>query len=381
MKFFHLGDLHLGKKLLGESLLEDQKFILDQILTETENEHPRGILLAGDIYDKSIPSGEAVVLFDSFLNRLVGAGLEIFIISGNHDSPERLEFARNLLEKNHIHITGSFQGKLSNTVLSDEWGELVVWQMPFVKPALLKPYFETSPETYEEAVQAVLETGRVDRTKRNILIAHQYVISQGEKPLSSDSEQLSLGGLDQVDAACFDAFDYVALGHIHRPQKIGRLEVRYAGSPLKYSFSEVQHKKAITVVDIEEKGQVSLRKIPLYPLHEMAVIRGTMEELRGEAYRKYRSGYYLSAVLTDEEPVENPLEKLREYFPGLLEFSVDNARTRERKENGLDTEEILAKSPGELFREFYKKQNHVELSENEEILLEEVLRKVGENEV
>ena len=379
MRFFHIADLHLGKKLLGESLLEDQRDILEKVLLEIKKERPQGILIAGDIYDKSIPSGEAVVLFDSFLERLAEAGLDIFIISGNHDSSERLDFARNLLAKNKVHIAGGFKGELPHTVLCDERGELTVWQMPFIKPAALRPYFEESPETYEEAVQAVLRTAEIDSGKRNILLAHQYVVWQGEKPLPSDSEQLSLGGLEQVDASCFDAFDYVALGHIHRPQKIGRPEVRYAGSPLKYSFSEVHHKKAITFVDIEEKGQVSLRKLPLSPLHEMAVLRGTMEELTGEAYREYRNGYYLSVVLTDEQPVEQPVERLREYFPGLLEFAIDNARTRERKESGLKTEQILLRTPRELFQEFYKKQNHVEMSPAENRILEEVLQRVGEH--
>lgn len=238
MKFFHMADLHLGKKLLGEPLWKEQQYILSRVVAMSDEEKPEAVLLCGDIYDKSIPSSEAVGLLDWFLEELSVRGIQTFLISGNHDGAQRLQFASGILKKEGIHIAGTFKGGPEHIVLSDAFGPVHVWMLPFLRPGMLRPFAEEIPETYEEAVKTALHGAVLHREERNLLLAHQFVTAGGRKPEISDSEQRSLGGIDQVDASVFGAFDYVALGHIHRPQKMGDVKIRYAGSPLKYSFSE-----------------------------------------------------------------------------------------------------------------------------------------------
>lgn len=381
MKFFHLSDLHIGKKLQGESLLDDQKFLLDQIIEEVRTEHPDGILIAGDVYDKSVPSGEAVMVLDNFLSELVEFEIPIFIISGNHDSPERLQFGKKMFEKKQIYISGIFKGDMETISLKDEFGEVCIYLLPFIKPAMVQPYIETKLESYEQAVAEVLKAQQPKEKIRNILVAHQFVTNEGKDPQRSDSERFQLGGVDSMDVHLFDAFDYVALGHIHRPQKIGRMEVRYAGSPLKYSFSEINHKKAITVVELKEKGNVSIRKLPLHPLREMVELKDKLTDLLSDKYENYRNGYYLSITITDEEKQMDPIGQLKAKFDGILEFQVE--RTKRQVEDGqaLTSDDLDKKTPMDLFKDFYRLQMDEELSTDQEKIMEEALQEMEDEEL
>ena len=363
MKIFHLSDLHIGKKLQGESLIEDQAHILQEILEYIEKEKPQAIILAGDIYDKSIPSAEAVLLLDHFLGQCTQFQIPIFIISGNHDSPERLHFGRSMFLQEHIYIHSMFRGKIETVELEDEYGKLAIHLLPFVKPAMIQPFYENKITSYEEGVRTILKEHPIDPNIRNILVAHQFVTNQGVEPERSDSERKSLGGIDAMDASIFDSYDYVALGHIHRPQKVGRMEVRYAGSPLKYSFSEVHHRKSITCIHIKEKGTVEIQKLPLTPLREMVYIEDTIERLLSKDYEKYRTGYLLSITVTNEERLDDPLGQIRAKFQGVLEFKVAKRRTQLEREEKITTKDLLVKDALQLFQDFYKNQNQEDMDD------------------
>lgn len=380
MKFFHMADLHLGRKLLGEPLWKEQQYILSQVLNMADEEKPEALLLCGDIYDKSIPSSEAVGLLDWFLEEMSVRGIQTFLISGNHDGARRLQFASGILSKEGIHIAGTFKGGPEHIVLNDAYGPVHVWMLPFLRPGMLRPFVEEIPETYEEAVKTALKSAVLQREERNLLLAHQFVTAGGRKPEISDSEQHSLGGIDQMDASVFEGFDYVALGHIHRSQKMGNVKIRYAGSPLKYSFSEWNQTKSVTVAELREKGNLSVRKLPLEPKTEMAVLKDTMEALASEKYWKYREGYYLSVVMTDEEILEHPMERLRKIFPGMLEFAVENRRSSSGGIMGGAELQCLKKTPFDLFREFYEKQNGIPMSDTEQELLGYVIKSMEEVE-
>lgn len=378
MKFFHMADLHLGRKLLGEPMWKEQQDILSQVLKMADEEKPGAVLLCGDIYDKSIPSQEAVGLLDWFLEEMSVRGIQVFVISGNHDGAQRLQFASGILKKEGIHIAGTFKGRAEHIMLTDEFGPLHVWMLPFLRPGMLRPFAEEIPETYEEAVKTALQRAELHKEERNVLLAHQFVTAGGVRPEISDSEQLSLGGMDQVDASVFEAFDYVALGHIHRPQKIGDVKIRYAGSPLKYSFSEWKQTKSVTVAELGDKGTLSVRKLPLEPKTGMAVLKDTMEALVSDKYEKYREGYYLSVAVTDEEILEHPMERLRKIFPGMLEFAVENRRSRSGGISGSAELQCLKKTPLDLFGEFYEKQNGIPMSDAEQELLQDIIESMEE---
>lgn len=398
MKFLHLSDLHLGKRVNEFSMLEDQKYILAQILAIADREQAQGIILAGDIYDKPIPSAEAVQLFDWFLTSLAAKEREIFIISGNHDSVERLSFGAKLLQGEGVYIAPVYRGNLEKIVLTDEYGEVSVYLLPFVKPQTVRHAFrnlhaedgrqreiseeiarqetvETSlPETYQDAVQFVLERAGVDRKKRNLLVAHQFVTGAGR----CDSEEVSVGGLDNVDASVFDDFDYVALGHIHSPQSVLRETVRYCGTPLKYSFSEADQQKSVTVVELLEKGQVEIRTVPLQPLHDMRKIKGTYGEVSARAFQKLPKTDtadredYVQITLTDEEDIPDGLQKLRIIYPNLMRLEYDNSRTR--KNQAVDTAvDVEEKSELELFEEFYELQNNQPVSSEQKDFVRQVI--------
>ncbi|HKL79510.1 MAG TPA: exonuclease SbcCD subunit D, partial [Mobilitalea sp.] len=272
MKLLHTGDLHIGKKVNEFSMLEDQEHILKQILDIADEHKPQGIIIAGDIYDKGIPCVEGVTLFDYFLTELHKRKLAVFMVSGNHDSSERIDYGGRIMEENHIHIAGTYQGKLDKIVLSDEHGLINIYLMPFVKPAHVRRYYP-EVKTYQEAVEAILSHGDIDKSQRNLLVAHQFITSGDNKPERCESETISIGGLDNIDTSVFEAFDYVALGHLHGPQRIGRDTVRYAGSPLKYSFSEARHIKSVTMIEIGDKGDVRYDKLPLQPIRDMREIK------------------------------------------------------------------------------------------------------------
>lgn len=382
MKLIHLSDLHLGKRVNEFSMMEEQKYILNEILNIVDKEKADGVLIAGDVYDKPIPPAEAVQLFDSFLNGLAERNLRTFIISGNHDSPERLSFGGELMKGRGVYVSPVFRSVPEPVVLQDEFGELNMYMLPFVKPVHVRHVLGIEEEqgsekltTYNEAVRAVVEAMHVNPTKRNVLLSHQFVTGA----VRSESEEVSVGGLDNVDASCFDVFDYVALGHIHGPQHISREEVRYSGTPLKYSFSESRHQKSVPVVELKKKGEVEIRLVPLAPRIDMREIKGTYERLMSrEFYHGTNTGDYLHITLTDEEDIPDVLNKLRVVYPNIMKLDYENTRTKRQQAMEL-LEDVKQKSPLELFEEFYEIQNNQPMSEEQEIWMRTWIEKIWED--
>lgn len=378
MKLIHLSDLHLGKRVNDFSMLEDQQYILAEILQIIDREKPDGVLIAGDVYDKSVPSAEAVALLDDFLVRLSRRELRIFVISGNHDSPERMAFGGRLMERSGVHLAPVYDGKVEPVVLTDEYGPVKLYLLPFVKPSHVRRCFpEREIATYTDAVAAAIEAMGVDTAVRNVLVTHQFVTGAAR----CDSEELSVGGTDNVDAAVFDPFDYVALGHIHGPQQVGRETVRYCGTPLKYSFSEAGHKKSVTVVELGAKGSVTIRTIPLKPLRDMVELRGTYEELTLRAFYEGTSypRDYIHITLTDEEDIPDAVGKLRIIYPNLMKLDYDNKRTRA----GIHlegAEDVQQKSPLELLEEFYSNQNGQPMSEEQRAFARDMMERIWEED-
>lgn len=376
MRFLHLSDLHIGKRLNEFSLLEDQAYILGQILEITKSEQPDGVLIAGDVYDKAAPSAEAVGLFDDFLTRLSRSGTAVFLISGNHDSPERIAYGSRILDRCRIYLSPLYEGKTEPVILKDEIGEVAVYLLPFLKPAMLRRFWpEEEIGSYTDALRLAVGAMDIDPSRRNILVAHQFVTGASR----CESEEVTIGGLDNVDASVFAAFDYVALGHIHNPQSIGET-IRYCGTPLKYSFSEAGQEKSVTVVELSEKGSLQLRTIPLKPLHDLRELRGRYEELTTRSfYEGTPTEDYLHIVLTDEEDVLGAAEKLRTIYPNLMKLSYDNRRTRSDRvlESASGAEE---KSPLELLSELYRLQNNQEMSEEQQTYAASVFETVKEGE-
>lgn len=354
MKFVHLSDLHLGKRVNGFSMVEDQQYILEQILALVAQVRPDGALLAGDLYDKAVPSAEAVALLDDFLVRLSRL-CEVFLISGNHDSPERLAFGGRLMERSGVFVSPVYSGAVAPLTRQDAFGPVQLYLLPFVKPAHVRHCFpDLEINSYNDALAAVLSAMEVDPIQRNILVTHQFVT--GAAPC--DGEDLSVGGTDQVDGTLFDAFDYVALGHLHSPQAVGRESLRYCGSPLKYSFSEARQEKSLTVVELGPKGQVSVSALPLRPLRDMVELRGSYEALtyRGFYQDTAYPESYVHITLTDEEDIPDAVRKLQVIYPYLMKLTYDNRRTQAAG-LGEDWEAGEQQSPLELLEAFYAAQN------------------------
>lgn len=377
MKLVHLSDLHIGKRLHERSFVDDQKHILNQILEICKREQPDAVLIAGDVYDKSIPSGEAVTLFDEFLFALSELGKDVFIISGNHDSPERLSFGGRLMERAKIHLSPIYNGTVEPISLSDEFGEVKIYMLPFIKPTHVRQHFEEETiESYTDAMRVAIEKMHVDPSQRNVIITHQFITNAA----TCDSEEVSVGGTDQVDARVFDDFDYVALGHIHGPQWVERETIRYCGTPLKYSFSEAAHKKSVTVVELEEKGNTTIREIPLVPLHDMVEIRGKFAELTDPLYYKKEAlqNSYVRVILTDEDDIMEGAARLRQCYPLFLSMSYDNTRTRATGSvMGSATEKT---DPFEIFCEFFKQQNGADLNEEQAAYMGKILEEMRGDE-
>lgn len=375
MKLLHLSDLHLGKRVNGFSMLEDQRVILTQIVDLAEEEKVDAVLLAGDLYDKPVPPAEAVTLLDRFLTRLSGGGIPVFAISGNHDSPERLAFATRLLAGEGIHLTAQYQGPQPPFLLQDEYGDVAIYALPYLKPALVRHWNpEADIASYEEAVSYALGQWVVDKTRRNVLLAHQFVTGG----VTCESEERSVGGVDQIPAPLFAAFDYVALGHLHGPQSVGRPTLRYSGSPLKYSFSECGHEKSVTLVTLKEKGQVEIQTLPLTPRRDLREIRGTYEEVTAKPfYQGTNREDYLHVILTDEEDVPEAMGKLRTIYPNLMKLSYDNRRTQGVAEvTGAERPE--EKTPLELFQDFYRLQNNQPMAPQQETLVRQLMETIWE---
>ena len=376
MKFLHLADLHLGKRVNGFSMLEDQAHILRQILAILDDEQPDGVLIAGDVYDKSVPSVEAVELLDGFLTELRTRGVPVLLISGNHDSPERLAFGGRVMDSCGIHISPVYNGALAPVTLHDEFGPVHVWLLPFVKPAHVRRWFlDADIESYTDAVAEAVAHMDIDTAARNVLVTHQFVTGGAR----SGSEELSVGGTDNVDSGVFAPFDYVALGHLHGAQHIGRETIRYAGSPLKYSFSEARQHKSVTVVTLGEKGDVQVRTVALTPLRELREIRGSYDELTARSFYEhttYRSDY-LHLILTDEQDVFDAMSRLRTIYPYLMTLDYDNARTRAAGGMSVPAE-TERRTPLELFEALYQRQNHQPMSEVQRAYIAQLMEQIME---
>ncbi len=374
MKFLHTADLHIGKKIYEQSLMEDQSHILNQIYETALEEQVDAVVIAGDIYDRAIPPAEAVTLLDDFLTRLTEKKIPVIAVTGNHDSAERVAFAGRILEKQGLYIAGGAEGSLKTVTLEDAYGPVAFVCLPFIRPAAV------GASSSAQAVEEML--GRhpmsLSACQRNVLVTHFFVVGEsGEGPEISDSEtDTQVGGLDAVPAALFRHFDYVALGHIHKPQHMGRGNVYYAGSPLKYSFSEAQWDKSVNLVELAEPGNVTVRKIPLSPLRDMRSIRGRLKELmeperiaaEGEGSRDY-----LQAVLTDTEELIDPMGTLRSAYPNVLFIQME-------KKACSGTEEYSSRLPGQrksisqLFEEFYEMLKGEPLDEVRQQFVEEAAR-------
>lgn len=377
MKLMHLSDLHLGKRLNEFSLLEDQAYILLKILNVADEEQPDAVLIAGDVYDKSIPSAEAVELFDDFLVRLSERKTQVFVISGNHDSPERLAFGGRLMDASGVHLSPVYSGHVEPVALTDNFGPVSFYMLPFVKPSHVRRFFpDETIENYNDALKVAIGDMKLNAGGRSVLIAHQFVTGAER----SESEEVSVGGLDNVDAAVFDGFDYAALGHIHGPQNISE-RVRYCGTPLKYSFSEAKHNKSVTIVELGEKGALTVRRVPLIPKRDMVELRGRYEELMRRSFYE-NTNYqedYVHITLTDEEDVPEAMGRLRVVYRNLMKLSYDNTRTRHASQ--IDgAEDLDTKSPMDVFSEFYEKQNGTGLSEEQESFLKILIDKIWEDE-
>ena len=373
MRFLHLADLHLGKKVNEFSMIEDQKYILKQILNIIDEKKVEAVLIAGDVYDKSVPSAEAVILLDDFLNNLAKRQLKTFIISGNHDSPERVGFGADIMSLAGIHMAKPFSGAPEKVTLSDKSGKINIYMLPFIKPAILKHFYKDEEiATYEDAMELVMKNTKIDKRQRNILIAHQYVSGATR----CDSENMPIGGIDEVSAKNFEGFDYVALGHLHGPQHIEKETIRYAGTPLKYSFSEINHKKSALIVDVKKKGDVEFEKIPLKPLHDMVEIKGLYDELTAKSfYEDMDTKSYIHVTLTDEEDKPNAMELLRTIYPNIMKLDYDNKRTRENQViNGVS--EIENKSKQELFEEFFELQNNQKMNDKQRKIIDDLINKI-----
>lgn len=429
MRFVHLADLHIGKKVNEFSMIKDQEFVLEQVIKIIGDKQIDGVILAGDIYDKAVPSAEAVQLLDWFLTELSGMKMPVYMISGNHDSGERLAFGAQMLKQSGVYVASVYDGTLDPIVLKDEYGEIFLYLLPFLKPVHVKRALKTGTgetdvltvqvkketdnpagderkdiseedmkkdeesglkscvesgvengveehtegiQTYNDAIQAVIEMANINPENRNLLVAHQFVTGASR----CDSEDISVGGIDNVDAFLFHDFDYVALGHIHGPQSMTKDTIRYAGTLLKYSFSECSHKKSITIVELKEKGNVSIETVPVEPLHDMRQIKGTYEMLMSyDFYKGSNKEDYLKVILTDEEEIPDVLGRLRTVYPNIMKLEYENTRTKTIRQ--IEEAEVAEeKSPLDYFGEFYEKQNNQKMTEEQWQLAQELIEKI-----
>lgn len=382
MKFFHLSDLHIGKQLHRYNLKEDQQVILKEVITYAKELRPDAIVIAGDIYDKSVPSAEAVNVFDEFLTDLseITPEIPILIISGNHDSPDRLKYASEILKRHHIYLAGNVPERpeehIEKVTLHDAYGEVDFYLLPFMKPAYVRNIFvDETPETYSDAIREIIKREKIDyKDKRNVLVSHQfYVGEKAESPETCDSEVFSVGGIDNVDIGSVKEFDYVALGHLHGAQCIGKPEIRYCGTLLKYSVSESTQSKSLTVVTLKAKGEKpEIENYPLHPLRDVRKKKGTLDEIIKEAQETEKDDY-ISITLTDEIDPYKPKEQLERIFSHILEIRVDNQRTRTKLKE-MD-EELVMKDPFTSFAEFYKEMQGREMNGEEETIMKEIFDK------
>ena len=398
MKFIHLSDLHLGKRVNGYSMLEDQEYILNEIKAVITAEAPDAVLIAGDVYDKPVPPAEAVRLFDDFLVQLSRLGLKVFVISGNHDSPERIAFGSRLMDASGIYLSPVYDGTVTPVSLHDTYGVVGVYMLPFIKPAHVRRFYETETEqiqSYTDAMQTALSHLPLDHTHRNVLITHQFVTGS----VRAESEEISVGGSDNIDASVFAPFDYVALGHLHTPQNCGQTapttaaessaneqadapRIRYCGTPLKYSFSEAKVQKSVTVIELYEKGNLHIHTVPLKPLHDLVELKGTYDTVTARSFYEGTSWQedYTHITLTDEEDIPDAIGKLRAIYHHLMKLDYDNKRTRSSSEITADLA-VEEKTPIQLFSDFYELQNNQPLNEEQATFLNGLIETIWEEDV
>lgn len=378
MKFMHISDLHLGKRVHNFSMIDDQKYILEQIMNVADKEKVTGVIIAGDVYDKPVPSAEAVALFDEFLVQLAKRNLYVLVISGNHDSAERIAFGEKLMRHSGVYMSPVYDGKIEPVILEDEFGKVNIFLLPFIKPVQVRHFCEAEEiKDYTEALRVAIGQMHVNVKERNVLVCHQFVTGA----LRSESEEISVGGLDNVDASVFEPFDYVALGHIHGPQNIGSERIRYCGTPLKYSFSEAEHQKSVTIVELEEKGKISIEICPLYPKHDMVKIKGFFEEVTDKAfYEKMDTESYVQITLLDEQDIPNAFGKLATIYPNLMQMRYENRRTMGDSDI-MSEGEGLNMAPEVLFSQFYETMNNQPMTKGQSDYITGMIEKIwGDSE-
>ncbi|MCL2359672.1 exonuclease SbcCD subunit D [Candidatus Bathycorpusculum sp.] len=375
MKFLHLSDLHIGKSVHGFSMLEEQKHVFQQIIRYIQSEQVTAIVIAGDIYDHAIPRNEAIRLFDDFLTDLAHANVAVLLIAGNHDSPERISYANRLLTDKQLFLCGSFNGSLQKVILNDTYGEVNFWLLPFIKPLSVYGFFEEQPiETYNTALDLAIKTVDIDYDARNVLVSHQFFTKSGIEPIRSDSELNPIGGLDAINTNLIEKFDYVALGHLHGAQKVGVEHVRYAGSPLKYSLSEIHQTKSVLLVEINEKNNLTTKALPLTPIYDMCEIKGKISELTSNEFSSHIKDNYIHIILTDEEEILDPMEKLRRVYPKVMTFRFENSRTNhDFSEIHQNLEQTNQLSPYELFSEFFLAMGGCAMSQEQLRIVKDLL--------
>ncbi len=376
MKLMHLSDLHLGRRFGEFSLIEDQKYVLDQITVMAGAEKPDAVIIAGDIYDKSVPSVEAVQLFDDFLCAIAALDIKVFVISGNHDSPERVSFGARLMDRRGVYLSQVYDGSVKPITLQDAFGPVDVYLLPFLRPSSVRRFFpDIEIISYHQALTQVIGSIQLDASRRNLLITHQFVTGA----LLSESEDITVGTADNVDAAVFDAFDYVALGHIHRPQSVGRETVRYCGTPLKYSFSEARQEKSVTMVELSIKGDTRIKTMPLIPLRDVREMRGTFAELTARTYyQSAGASDYLHITLTDEDDVMDAIGKLRVVYPHVVLLDYDNIRTSSSQVLAA-IDQVEKSTPLQLFGVFYEKQNGSPMTQEQRDYISGLIAEIWED--
>lgn len=376
MKFIHLSDLHLGIRVNDFSMSEDQRYILDRILDIIDSEAPDGIIIAGDIYDKSMPPAEAVAMFDDFISSIADRKIKTFIISGNHDSAERIAFGSRIMNAGGIYLSPVYNGDIKPVVMEDEYGSVNIYMLPFVRPSAVRAFYpDDDTDSYSSAVETAVKHMNADFSQRNIIITHQFVTGA----VRSDSEDISVGGTDNVSADIFADFDYTALGHIHKPQNIGSERIRYCGTPLKYSFSEAKQDKSVTVIELGKKGDINVRTVGLIPLRDMTELKGSYEELMKKSFYE-GTGYtedYVHITLTDENDIPDAVSKLRLVYHRLMKMDYDNARTKKQSiiEGMTSARET---DPEKLFGEFFESQNNVPMNDEQAAFVSGIIKEVWE---
>lgn len=379
MKFLHLGDLHIGKTLCDFDLCEDQEYILNQIIDIAKDRNVDAVLIAGDVYDKAIPSEAAVRLFDEFLNNLVKEKFKVCMISGNHDSDERLNFGSSLFKINNLYISAKCDETIYKKTFEDDYGKVNVYLLPFVKHYQVRRLFpQKEINNYEDAVRVLIENSNIDASERNIIVAHQFVTNKSEMPQLSGSEGVgtkNVGTIEMISAGIFDEFDYVALGHIHSCQSVGKETVRYSGSPLKYSLSEVNADKYVPIVELNAKGDVKVEKVLLKPLREVRHIKGTIEKLLDKNNIKSPDDY-IYVTLTNEDYISDAMGIFQQYYPNTLHIDYDNSRTKDIQEVNV-SDITQGYSFEDMVSMFYREIYGCDISSEEMELMQEVAREAG----